>query len=206
MTPGSSSAAAPQSHIITPSPGRWSSISTVNDARNWPNTFAGFPEGRGFPELDLLYSTGETGRDICEVIAIQLRRHLNIRVHPASQERKVYYLSQETLDYDIALCSWLGDYLDPSTFLDVFTSGSGNNRTGWSNSRYDELVRLSAAEMRPELRADLLRGAEEILLGEAPIGVLYFRTTTNMIDPVWDGYGNNILDVHPLKHLKRREP
>jgi oligopeptide transport system substrate-binding protein len=169
-------------------------------------TEAGFAGGEGFPGFSLLYSTGETARDIAEVIGMQLKRNLGIRIHPASQERKVYYLSQSSLDYDICLANWLGDYLDPSTFLDVFTSESGNNRTGWKNADYDALVRRAGVEIDPRERERLLVRAEEILLGEAPIALLYFRSTTNMIDPSWKGYANNILDVHPLKYLEREAP
>jgi len=168
---------------------------------------AGYPEGRGFPEFSLLYSTSEANRDLAEVIALQLKRNLGIRLHPASQERKVYFLSQNTLDYDLCLCSWLGDYLDASTFLDVFTSKSetDNNRTGWANDAYDRLISEAAAELDRARRAALLESAEEILLREAPIAVLYFRTTTNLFNRDWQGYDDNILDIHPLKYMRRRE-
>jgi len=164
---------------------------------------AGYSAGEGFPELRLLYSMGETNRDLAEVIAMQLRRHLGIRVHPASQERKVYFLSQSTLDYDIVLCSWVGDYLDPSNFLEVFASGSGNNRTGWGSAGYDALLQSAASEMDTERRAGLLAEAETILLEALPITPLYYRTTTNMIKTCWEGYADNLLDVHPLKYLRR---
>ncbi len=167
---------------------------------------AGYPGGKGFPRFSLLYSMSETTRDLAEVIAIQLKRNLSIHVHPASQERQVYRLSQRTLDYHICLCSWLGDYLDPSTFLDVFSAESGNNRTGWTNGDYDTLLRRAASELNRKTRAGLLARAETILLAEAPIAVLYHRCTSNMISPEWEGYENNILDVHPLKFLRRRKP
>ncbi len=168
---------------------------------------AGFPGGEGFPEFSLLYSTSEANRDLAEVIALQLKRNLGIRLHPASQERKVYFLSQNTLDYDLCLCSWLGDYLDASTFLDVFTSKSetDNNRTGWGSEAYDRLISEAAAELEAERRAALLASAEEILLREAPIAILYFRTTTNLFNRDWEGYYDNILDIHPLKYMRRRD-
>lgn len=167
---------------------------------------AGFPGGEGFPEYSILYSTSETNRDLAEVIALQLKRNLGIRLHPASQERKVYFLSQNTLDYDLCLCSWLGDYLDASTFLEVFASKSeiDNNRTGWGHEEYDRLLARAAAELDPPRRAALLASAEEILLREMPIAILYFRTTTNLFNRDWEGYYDNVLDIHPLKYMRRR--
>jgi oligopeptide transport system substrate-binding protein len=167
---------------------------------------AGFPDGRGFPELNLLYSADDTNRDLAEVIALQLKKHLGIRIHPTAQERKGYFVSQNTFAYHLCLCSWLGDYLDVSTFLDVFRSGSGNNRTGWKSEPYDELLTRASRELDPDLRADLMARAENLLLKEMPIAPLYFRTTANMIQPGWEGYFDNVQDVHPLKHLKRRTP
>lgn len=167
---------------------------------------AGFPGGAGFPEIDLLYSTDETNRAVCEVIALELRRNLGIRIHPTAQERKGYFVSQNSLAYWICYCSWLGDYLDPSTFLDVFRSTGGNNRTGWRNERYDRLLSEAEREGHPRRRNALLARAEKILLEEMPLAPLFFRTTTNMIKKGWTGYHDNLQDVHFLKYLRRRKP
>jgi oligopeptide transport system substrate-binding protein len=166
---------------------------------------AGFPGGKDFPELNLLYSADETNRDIAEVIAMQLKRNLGIRLHPAAQERKGYFVSQNSMAYHICLCSWLGDYLDPSTFLDIFQSGSGNNRTGWKCSEYDQLLEQAAEELASGARTSLLQRAETVLLRELPIAPLFFRTTANMIKGTWEGYHDNIQDVHPLKYIGRKD-
>ena len=44
--------------------------------------------------------------------------------------------------------SWIGDYNDANTFLDMFVTNDGNNRTGWSNARYDELIHAGQREHR----------------------------------------------------------
>jgi oligopeptide transport system substrate-binding protein len=166
---------------------------------------AGYPGGKGFPELNLLYSADNTNRDMAEVITLQLKKNLGIRIHPTAQERKGYFVSQNTLSYHLCLCSWLGDYLDTSTFLDVFRSNSGNNRTGWKSADYDAFLDQASREMDPVKRAMLLAGAESILLDEVPMVPLYFRTTANMLKPEWEGYYDNIQDVHPLKYLRRKD-
>ncbi|MBU0754595.1 MAG: peptide ABC transporter substrate-binding protein, partial [Planctomycetes bacterium] len=167
---------------------------------------AGFPAGEGFPELHLLYSVDEASRDLAEVIALQFRKNLKIRVHPTAQERKGYFVSQNSLRYELCLCSWLGDYLDPTTFLDIFRGESGNNRTGWKCDEYNRLLDRAGLQGDADARAVLLREAEALLLSEAPLAPLFFRTTANMIKPEWEGYYDNIQDVHPLKYLRRNEP
>lgn len=167
-------------------------------------TEAGFPDGRDFPDLNLLYQANESNRDVTEVIALQLKEHLKIKVHPMAQERKGYFVSQNSLAYDLCLCSWLGDYLDVSTFLDVFRSHSGNNRTGWKLDGYDALLEKAAMEMDVAARARIMSQAESMLLAQMPIVPLYFRTTSNLIRPEWEGYYDNIQDVHPLKYIRRK--
>ena len=51
-------------------------------------------------------------------------------------------------DYDIARSGWIGDYMDPNTFLDLFVTDGGNNRTGWSNSDFDALIAAAANSAR----------------------------------------------------------
>ena len=52
----------------------------------------------------------------------------------------MYQASTLALQYDIARAGWIGDYLDPNTFLDMWITNGGNNQTGWSNALYDSLI------------------------------------------------------------------
>ena len=105
---------------------------------------AGFPGGEGVPELGILYNTHERHRQIAELIADQLRRNLGLRVRAYNQEWQSYIASTRALDYDIARAGWIGDYLDPNTFLDLFVTGNGNNNTGWGDPDYDLLLAAAA--------------------------------------------------------------
>ena len=72
-------------------------------------------------------------------VAVELqqmwRDALGVNVELRQIERKIFYNSQSRLDYDLSASSWVADYNDPNTFLDLFTANSGNNRTGWKNAR-----------------------------------------------------------------------
>jgi oligopeptide transport system substrate-binding protein len=105
---------------------------------------AGFPDGRGFPELGILYNTSETHKQIAEVLADQLRRHLGIHVRAYNQEWQAYQDTILSGEYDLARAAWVGDYRDPNTFLDLWISNGGNNQTGWGDPRYDALLALAA--------------------------------------------------------------
>ncbi len=112
---------------------------------------AGYPGGRGLRELGLLYNTSESHRKIAEVVADQLRRHLGVRIRAYNQEWQSYLASVRAGDYDLARAGWIGDYLDANTFLDLFVTGAGNNQTGFSDPRYDALLR-AAGDLRLALR------------------------------------------------------
>ena len=143
-------------------------------------------------------------------IAVELqqmwRDALGVEVELRQIERKIFYSSQSRLEYDISASSWIGDYNDANTFLDLFTSFSGNNRTGWKNPRYDELIREANLETDVKKRAGLFRQAELILITEeAPIVPLYFYAGFNYYNPekiggVWP----NLLDEHPLQYIYKK--
>jgi len=101
---------------------------------------AGFPDGRGFPKFGVLYNTLESHKKVAEVLADQLRRNLHLDVAAYNQEWQSYQQSTRALDYDLSRGGWIGDYEDPNTFLDLWTTNGGNNQTGWGSGVYDRLL------------------------------------------------------------------
>ncbi len=162
---------------------------------------AGFEGGAGLGTVELHFNTSEAHRDIAEVIAQGWKRDLGIDVRLVNQEWKVYLDTQRTLAYDVSRSSWIADYPDPNTFLDVFLSGGENNRTGWGNPRYDELLERAAAELDRAARAELLAEAEALLLEELPILPLYSYVSQNLRNPRLGGFFENPQDLHPPKFL-----
>jgi oligopeptide transport system substrate-binding protein len=114
--------------------------------------------------------------------------------------------AQSRLEYDISSSSWIGDYNDANTFLDLFLSQSGNNCTGWKHGHYDELVGQANRQTNLKQRAELFRRAETILVAEeAPVVPVYFYTGFNYFDPSKiEGIYQNSLDEHPLQDIARR--
>ena len=144
-----------------------------------------------------------------EKIAVELqqmwRQELGIEIELRQIERKIFYSAQSRLDYDISASSWIGDYNDANTFLDLFTSNSGNNRTGWRNPAYDTLLRKANLQLDLGKRAEILQEAERLLiLEETPIVPVYFYAGFNYFDPKKvSGIYQNILDEHPLQAIRK---
>ena len=166
---------------------------------------AGFPSGQGFPSLQYLFNSAKQHEEIAIELQEMLRRELGIRMELRQTEWKVYLAAQSTLDYDICRSSWIGDYNDPNTFLDMWMSNNGNNRTGWKDPRYDALMRDGNNQTDPAKRFELLRQAEARLLRDGvPMFPLFIYTGVNFFDPKKiEGIGFNVLDEHPLAAIRR---
>ncbi len=162
---------------------------------------AGYPGGKGFPKFEILFNTSEDHRRIAEAIQAIWKKELHIPVTLSNQEWASYLSATTTKQYDVARRSWIGDYVDPNTFLDLWQSGSGNNRTGWSNARYDALVHGATSEADPAKRLTMLSEAEGILLSDGPVIPLYHYAESTLLKPYVRGIYSTVLDVHPLNHV-----
>ena len=167
---------------------------------------AGYPDGKGFPNASYLYSKSELNEAIAVELQSMWRETLGVNVNLARQEWKVYLNSLSLLDYDIARSSWVGDYPDPNTFLDMFLTGGGNNRTGWSSAEYDRLIAKAARELDPAKRFAILRQAEDLLVQKAvPVCPIYYYVGIQLYDPAkLGGIKANVLDEHPLRRIYRK--
>lgn len=163
---------------------------------------AGFPNGRGFPATELLYNTSEGHQKIAVALQQMWKKNLNIEIGLNNQDWKVFLSSVNLGQYSLSRAGWIGDYVDPNTFLDMWVSGGGNNQTGWSNSRYDEIVlKLAPAAPTQAERYQLLQEAEGILLDELPVIPLYIYTSKSLIQPSVHGVYGNLLDYIAYKHV-----
>jgi len=175
---------------------------------------AALPEGWKIGPVTLLYPEKPEYAAIATVLQHQWSEVLGADVRLVAREWKVYLSSMKRLDYDIALGQWIGDYPDPSTFLDCFQSDSGNNRTGWKNEAYDSLLRAAGLQEpgetpaeQAERRLRILRRAEDLLVRrEVPILPLYHPTVRYMVSPRVAGFLPNVMGLVQLRELTLREP
>ncbi|MEN0110160.1 MAG: peptide ABC transporter substrate-binding protein [Planctomycetota bacterium] len=167
---------------------------------------AGYPKGEGFPRIELLYNFEESHQTIAELIRKQWRSALGIDVGTRNEEWGTYLSSQRQMKYDACRRAWIGDYLDPNAFLDLFVTDGENNNTEWGDPEYDRLIEEAKYEVDPERRIAMLREAEVILMRELPVMPIYYYATRGLVRPTIGGYYNNLQDTHPLRYFYRRTP
>lgn len=162
---------------------------------------AGYPNGQGFPKFEILINTLESHRTIGEAIQEMWKKHLNIPASVLNQDWNVYLDSQRKMNYQLCRAGWIGDYLDPSTFLSTWQTGDGNNNTGWSNAQYDSLIQASFREGDAAKRMAMMNEAETLLLDELPMVPLYWYVRSHLRRPEVKGVKSSLLDHRCYKAI-----
>ena len=164
---------------------------------------AGYPNGDGWPGIEIIYNTNEAHRKIAVAIQQMWKKHLNIDVTLANQEWKVYLNSVSQRDFQVARRGWIGDYVDPNNFLDLFITGGGNNNTGFANAEYDNMILQQAPRAKTqEERFKVFYEAETLLMEQMPIIPIYNYATRHLVHPSVEGMTPNLMDSLNLKYVK----
>jgi len=163
---------------------------------------AGYPDGEGWPGVELVYNTQEAHRKIAVAVQQMWKDVLGIEVTIANQEWKVYLDSVSTMNFDIARRGWIGDYVDPNNFLDLYLADGGNNNTGFASPVYDDLIlnRAPQAGSREE-RFRIFHEAETLLMEQMPIIPIYTYTSRHLIHPSVRGMPANLMDSLNLRYV-----
>jgi oligopeptide transport system substrate-binding protein len=162
---------------------------------------AGFPKGANLPPIEILYNNNEILRLVCEAVQQMWRRELGVDVRLVNQEYKVVFANRRAGDYQLLLGTWTADYLDATTFLDLWRSGSGNNHTGWTDPAYDALAKKADATVDPVARAAILAEAEALVLDSAPIIPVYFNTHVYLLHPAVKGWQPTPMDHTDYRYV-----
>ena len=165
---------------------------------------AGFPGGQGFPRVDYMFNSVKTHEKIAVELQEMWARELGIHIELRNLEWKVFLQAQSRLEFGLSRSSWIGDYNDPNTFLDMFMSNNGNNRTGWKSERYDTLIREANSKLDPGERERILQQAEALLIrDELPITPLFFYVGIEYYDTSKvSGIFSNIRAEHPVRTIR----
>lgn len=167
---------------------------------------AGFPGGKGFPRLELMTTSREVQKTMAEAIQGMWKKHLGIHADIRSCEWTAYKFAQNSMQYDFSSSSWSGDYLNPSSFLDLWSAASGNNNTGWSHPEYERLLAESRATGDQEKRMALLARAEALMLAESPVIPLYWAKRSYLKRPEVRGWHPLLLDNHLFEDMSLASP
>lgn len=170
---------------------------------------AGYKDEKGnfdpkkFPvrDVEITYNPGGSNEQIAEYLQAQWKQNLQLTIPLRAMEWRSFVAARPKLEYKgIARDAWGADYMDPFTFLNLFTTG-GENGTGWSNAKYDELLEEANRTLDPQKRNELLAKAEAFLLDEQPVMPMATTATNWMKKPYVKGMYPNPGSLHAWKFV-----
>jgi|SRR5882724_2298469 len=161
---------------------------------------AGYPEGKGFPHVELLYNTLEKHKIIGEALQQMWRKNLGVDITLTNVEWKVYMDAQHSKNFQLERSGWIADYVDPHVFFDIWETDGGNNDTNWGNPEYDRLLHSALGAPDNPTRFAIYQQMEQILIDEMPVLPVFYYTRARLINPRVKGFYSTPLDNYPWKY------
>jgi oligopeptide ABC superfamily ATP binding cassette transporter, binding protein len=149
-------------------------------------------------KLTILYNTSENHKKIAEAIQQMWNKELGINTTLENVEFKVKIDRENAHQFEISRSGWVGDYLDPMTFVDLWITGASNNYVNYSNPEYDKLVKEAQTSTDKKLRMDNMKKAEKMILEDMAIIPIYFYTHPYAVKSNVKGITKNAINYPSL--------
>ena len=162
---------------------------------------AGYPGGAGLPPIVLMIPQGRETSNVITSMKENWEAALDTRVEVKPLPTEAYYDALGVEDYTLGTLTWIGDFADPLTFLQLWASDSNLNGGGFHNDDYDVLL-IEASRQTGETRMKTLAKAEKILLQQGTVLPISHQPALNVVDLTrLKGWYPNPLDIHPFKYF-----
>ena len=141
---------------------------------------AGYPDGKDFPKVSYKYNSNAGNKQIAEALQGMWKQVLGVDVELLNEEWKVFIETRQKKEYDIARDACMFDFVDAMSILEQFITTSPQNHTGYSNPKFDDVMKKAAYEMDHVKRINYLHEAEKMLMEDLPCAPIYFYTSIEM--------------------------
>jgi peptide/nickel transport system substrate-binding protein/oligopeptide transport system substrate-binding protein len=162
---------------------------------------AGYADGKGLPELVMRLNPSPESTRIGGLMASVWKEELGVKSKIEVIPYDMYFDSLKDNDYDVASSTWIGDFADPYTFLQMWRRDSNLNDARYDDPDYEKLINRSMTE-DGEVRWKTLSEAEKLLLDRGAVLPVSYSFAINIVDrSELGGWFANVLDIHPYKYL-----
>jgi oligopeptide transport system substrate-binding protein len=156
--------------------------------------------GEELPAISITIPGGDENERIAQLMIDSWREELGIEAVIETIPYPSYFATIEE-EFMVGTVSWIGDFADPLTFLDMWTTESNLNYSGYSNAEYDGLIREAMGQTGRD-RYETLSRAESLLLEDGVVLPIANMPSVNLVNlDMVDGWYPNPLDIHPFKYL-----
>lgn len=153
-------------------------------------------------KIAITYNTAESNRQVAEFTQAQWKQNLGITVPLKNMEFKTFLPLRNKLEYDgFAQSLWVGDYIDPYTFLGLHYGAGNNGGAGYYDLKYDQMLDDANSELNPELRLEKMARAEFYIMEQQPFVPLSIAATNWMKKPYVKNLYPNVGTLHAWKYV-----
>ena len=164
----------------------------------------GYPGGKGFPSVTLVFPEGTQSRILASFMQQDFKDCLGVTINLRSLEWKAYLSGLDSHTPALYQSGWIADYPDAMTFLSLMRSGSGNNRTGWSDPRFDMLLDQAQIETETAKKVALYNQAQRLMLREGVVAIPLAQGISNILVPSYiKGYWHNAMGMDSLEFVRK---
>lgn len=157
---------------------------------------AGYPNGKGFPKIKLLFNAHAMHQLTYQVVQNMWKERLNIEIELVAQEWKSYLENRMNSDYALSRHGWIADDLDPATFLTLYSKDAPANSTGWSNFAFENALYQAHYASGLNERNSYYQQAEIVLRDEMPVIPLLTSSYYYLLDQRVKGVIDNGMHYH----------
>ena len=154
-----------------------------------------------FPKLRFLTTSRDTARRNAEAFQAMWQETLGIGVRIEQLDWSTFQERERQGQYDLSAGGWIGDFLDPTTFLDMWRPGDGNNKTYWENPSYIDALTKAETTGDPVARMKVLEQAESVLMSDMPVIPTYWYSKKSLMSPDVRNWNPLLLNNQPFKHV-----
>jgi len=174
---------------------------------------AGFPvtekpgggfECKNFPvdQVEFVFNTASSNKIMAEFMQAQWKQNLGITVPLRSMEFKTFMVVRSKLEYKgFSIGIWGADYMDPFTFLGLFSTAGGVNGSGWFDQKYTDMLDVANRTLDKQKRFQLMAEAEKFLLDAQPIIPIETSSVNFVKKPYVKGMYPNAGSLYPWKFV-----
>ncbi|HEV7684641.1 MAG TPA: peptide ABC transporter substrate-binding protein [Pyrinomonadaceae bacterium] len=157
-----------------------------------------FPTG----EVEYIFNTNSSNKAMAEFMQAQWKQNLGITVPLRSMESKTFLNARNKLEYKgFAVGLWGADYMDPFTFLGLFSTPDGSNGSGWYDLKYVAMLNEANRTLDRQQRYDLLAKAEKYVLDHQPVIPIETFAVNWLKKPYVKGMYPNAASLYPWKFV-----
>ncbi len=133
-----------------------------------------------FPTIKLLGADTSDARKYCEALQDMLLKNLGIQVELINVPSKQRLQAVKDRDYEIVYGNWFPDFDDPMTYLDIWITGGGFNRSDYTNPKYDALINEAKAATDEKVRQQKMFEAEKLVLEDMIVVPLHWAANAGL--------------------------